>query len=72
MLTGVNQQAELVMLVTVRVRYDPDFPNDRFITIRRYVTPGASESETTLELTDIDVATAEIRRWMKEAPELWP
>jgi hypothetical protein len=67
----VAEQTETVLLLTVRVRYDPSFPNDRFLTLRRYTIRGDPLPEMSADVAEVGEAIRLIESWLREAPEPW-
>jgi hypothetical protein len=55
-----------VVLVTIRVRRDPAFPSDDFISLRRYVVGEEAEPEARAEVTSVERALEVARRWLEE------
>ena len=64
-------QTETVVLLTVRVRYDPAFPDDRFLSLRRYTMGGDLLPEMSAEAGNVGDAIRLIELWLREVPESW-
>lgn len=56
-----------VMLVTVRMRCDPDHPGAMFVALHRYgLTDDGDDSGTAVESGSIEDAIWRVRTWMEE------
>lgn len=55
---------EVTILITIRARIDPMFPNDVFLTARRYVVPDDA-STATIESASVDDIVELVRSWLQ-------
>lgn len=61
----VNNTAERVVLLTLRVRRDPAFANNLFVSLRRYELAQDDPNEETAEVATIEDALAALEGWMR-------
>lgn len=57
--------------MTVRIRYDPSFPHDRFISLRKHTIGDDPESGDSAEVVDPEAALRLVQTWFEEIPEPW-
>jgi hypothetical protein len=58
--------AEDIALLTVRVRRDPAFPSDSFLSLRLYVIPGDGEPTLSAEFATIPEAVRLVGTWLED------
>ena len=55
-----------VVLLTIRVRHDPDRPNRPLFSVRRYPVTGVPMPEASAEVADVAEAIRLVETWLRE------
>ncbi len=60
----MDEGGETTMLITIRVRVDPAFPGELFLTSRRFVLPDDTPVES-LETVSISEVVESVEAWLR-------
>lgn len=62
----VTDGSNVELLITVRARHYPEFPDMAFITLTRYVPLRGHEPEEECSVTSADEAAVVVRQWLSD------
>ena len=65
-MTGVADNSDRSILITVRARLDPAFPGRVFVSLRRYGLASGEQAEAAAEFAAIDQALDEVQTWLND------